>query len=83
MTSAHHVLRVEGGAPKIVVNTGRSCIEVNASHGLPKIEGLMPRFVTPKDTFKYIGPDHAPSLPTLPPDIAASAFPIPDALGGP
>ncbi|EPB67408.1 hypothetical protein ANCCEY_13506 [Ancylostoma ceylanicum] len=83
MTAAHHVIRVDGGAPHIIVESGRACIEVKASHGLPQLEDLLSPFVTPADQFANIGPEQAAQLTTLPQDFAEPSFPRPGDLGGP
>ncbi|RCN53785.1 hypothetical protein ANCCAN_00279 [Ancylostoma caninum] len=83
MTAAHHVIRVEGGAPHIIVESGRACIEVKASHGLPQLEDLLSPFVTPADQFANIGPDQAAQLTTPSQDFAEPSFPRPGDLGGP
>ncbi|KAK6765987.1 hypothetical protein RB195_025726 [Necator americanus] len=82
MTAAHHVMRIDGGAPRLIVESGRSCIEVVRSHGLPQLKDLLSPFVTPPDIFANVGPGEV-HLTTLPQDFVEPSFPRPGPLGGP
>ncbi|KAJ1369739.1 hypothetical protein KIN20_031286 [Parelaphostrongylus tenuis] len=74
MTSAHHVIRVKGGIPHFITNSGKVCIEVKSAHGLPHIDGLLPQFVMPPDQFANIGPKQAALLTTQRPSSTDSSL---------
>ncbi|VDM64453.1 unnamed protein product [Angiostrongylus costaricensis] len=57
MTSAHHLIRVQGGIPHLITNSGKICIEVKSTHGLPHVDGLLPPFIVPVNQFANVGPD--------------------------
>ncbi|PIO74526.1 hypothetical protein TELCIR_03466 [Teladorsagia circumcincta] len=73
MTSGQHYIRVEGGTPHLVIESGQACVEVRTNHGLPQIPGLLPPFVTPVDKFANLGPLEEPAEPSFPrPDEVAA-----------
>ncbi|KAK5970602.1 hypothetical protein GCK32_000393 [Trichostrongylus colubriformis] len=79
MTSGQHNIRVEGGTPHLVIESGQACIEVKTNHGLPQIVGILPPFVTPADIFAKLGPLEALLYTTRAPDVEPQ-FPRPDEL---
>ncbi|XGW32715.1 hypothetical protein V3C99_017333 [Haemonchus contortus] len=80
MTSGQHNIRVEGGTPHLVIESGQACIEVKTNHGLPQIAGILPPFVTPADIFAKLGPLEALLYTTQGPEPAEPSFPRPDEL---
>ncbi|KAK6044107.1 hypothetical protein COOONC_18388 [Cooperia oncophora] len=80
MTSGQHNIRVEGGTPHLVIESGRACVEVKTNHGLPQITEILPPFVTPVDIFANLGPLQALLYTTQAPLPAEPSFPRPDEL---
>ncbi|KJH42248.1 hypothetical protein DICVIV_11772 [Dictyocaulus viviparus] len=75
MTSARHVIRIEGGTPYLTIYSGQVCIEVKANHGLSHTDEFLPTFVMPVDQFTDIGPDKVTLATTIRPSIASASIP--------